>query len=170
VRNSENELWIVGVPLWSIPAPRLRSLVIKVVILDDLFPECGYAFWEDSIHAYRHDYFIQMAPSPRRAHFAVFVSACEHGRSGPETRGMHVVTSGRNGIVSTVTTSLNKTTARLRSGPDGRKVTGAFVAVWRGFKWIEAIQMIRQGRLRWVAKEEAMAQALFIGLLVGIIG
>ena len=37
---------------------------------------------------------------------------------------------------------------------------GSFLTLWRTLQGIEAVHMIRKGRARWVAKEDAMAQAI----------
>ena len=45
---------------------------------------------------------------------------------------------------------------------------GSFATAWRTLRGIEAVNMIRKGRARWVAKKDAMAQAGFIAALFGI--
>ena len=45
---------------------------------------------------------------------------------------------------------------------------GSFVTAWRTLQGIEAVNMIRKGRARWVAKGDATAQADFISALFGI--
>src|SRR6202049_1375234 len=45
---------------------------------------------------------------------------------------------------------------------------GSFQSAWRTLQGIETIHMIRKGRVRWLAKEDAAAQALFIGQLFGL--
>jgi len=45
---------------------------------------------------------------------------------------------------------------------------GSFATAWRTLQGIEAVNMIRKGRARWVAKKDAMAQAAFIAALFGI--
>jgi transposase-like protein len=45
---------------------------------------------------------------------------------------------------------------------------GSFLTAWRTLQGIEAVHMIRKGRVRWVAKEDAIAQATFIAGLFGI--
>ena len=42
---------------------------------------------------------------------------------------------------------------------------GSFVTAWRTLQGIEAMNMIRKGRARWVAKDDAIAQATFIAAL-----
>ena len=42
---------------------------------------------------------------------------------------------------------------------------GSFVTAWRTLQGIEAMNMIRKGRARWVAKDDAIAQATFIAVL-----
>jgi transposase, IS6 family len=57
---------------------------------------------------------------------------------------------------------------------DGKKRTrsakayGSFSTAWRTLQEIEAVNMIREGRVRWVAKLDAIAQAAFIAELFGI--
>src|SRR5262249_50047504 len=45
---------------------------------------------------------------------------------------------------------------------------GSLLTAWRTLQGIEAVHMIRKGRVRWVAKEDAIAQATFIAELFGI--
>jgi IS6 family transposase len=45
---------------------------------------------------------------------------------------------------------------------------GSFSTAWRTLQGIEAVNMIRKGRVRWVAKQDAIAQAAFIAELFGI--
>ena len=45
---------------------------------------------------------------------------------------------------------------------------GSFSTAWRTLQGIEAVSMIRKGRVRWVAKQDAIAQAIFIDELFGI--
>jgi IS6 family transposase len=45
---------------------------------------------------------------------------------------------------------------------------GSFSTAWRTLQGIEAVNMIRKGRVRWVAKEDALTQAAFIAELFGI--
>src|SRR3954454_18025229 len=45
---------------------------------------------------------------------------------------------------------------------------GSFVTAWRTLQGIEAVNMIRKGRARWVAKGDPIAQAGFIAALFGI--
>ena len=45
---------------------------------------------------------------------------------------------------------------------------GSFATAWRTLQGIEAVHMIRKGRVRWVAKGNAIAQARFISTLFGI--
>ena len=45
---------------------------------------------------------------------------------------------------------------------------GSFLTAWRTLQGIEAVHMIRKGRVRWVAKKDAIAQATFIAELFGI--
>ena len=42
---------------------------------------------------------------------------------------------------------------------------GSFLTVWRTLQGIEAMNMIRKGRARWVAKDDAIAQATFVAEL-----
>jgi transposase-like protein len=48
------------------------------------------------------------------------------------------------------------------------KEYGSFLTAWRTLQGIEAVPMIRKGRVRWAAKEDAIAQATFIAELFGI--
>ena len=45
---------------------------------------------------------------------------------------------------------------------------GSFRSAWRTLQGIEAVNMIRKGRIRWVAKEDPAGQARFVGNLFGI--
>jgi transposase, IS6 family len=45
---------------------------------------------------------------------------------------------------------------------------GSLVTAWRTLQGIEAINMIRKGRARWVAREDCVEQATFIAELSGI--
>ena len=45
---------------------------------------------------------------------------------------------------------------------------GSFPTAWRTLQGIEAMQMIRKGRVRWIAKNDSIAQACFISELFGI--
>ena len=45
---------------------------------------------------------------------------------------------------------------------------GSFATAWRTLQGIEAVNMIRKGRARWVAKTDAIAQTAFIAALFGI--
>ena len=45
---------------------------------------------------------------------------------------------------------------------------GSFPTAWRTLQGIETVHMIRKGRVRWVAKGNAIAQASFISALFGI--
>ena len=45
---------------------------------------------------------------------------------------------------------------------------GSFRSAWRTLQGIEAVHMIRKGRVRWVAKADAKAAASFINELFGI--
>ena len=45
---------------------------------------------------------------------------------------------------------------------------GSFQGAWRTLQGIEAVHMIRKGRVRWLAKDDAVGQALFIAELFGI--
>jgi transposase-like protein len=46
---------------------------------------------------------------------------------------------------------------------------GSFATAWRTLQGIDAVDMIRKGRARWVAKGDAIAQAGFIATLFGIV-
>jgi hypothetical protein len=45
---------------------------------------------------------------------------------------------------------------------------GSFRSAWRTLQGIETVNMIRKGRVRWLAKEDAVGQAHFIGKLFGL--
>jgi transposase, IS6 family len=45
---------------------------------------------------------------------------------------------------------------------------GSFPTAWRTLQGIEAVNMIRKGRLRWVPRHEGVAAADFINELFGI--
>ena len=42
---------------------------------------------------------------------------------------------------------------------------GSLPTAWRTLRGIEAMDMVRKGRVRWVAKGDPVAQAKFIGKL-----
>ena len=46
---------------------------------------------------------------------------------------------------------------------------GSFRSAWRTLQGIEAVNMIRKGRVRRVAKEDPVGQARFVGRLFGIV-
>ena len=46
---------------------------------------------------------------------------------------------------------------------------GSFRSAWRTLQGIEAVNMIRKGRIGWLAKEDPAAQARFVGNLFGIV-
>ena len=45
---------------------------------------------------------------------------------------------------------------------------GSFQSAWRTLQGIEAVNMIRKGRVRWLAKRDTVGQAHFIGELFGL--
>jgi IS6 family transposase len=45
---------------------------------------------------------------------------------------------------------------------------GSFQSAWRTLQGIEAVNMIRKGRVRWLAKGNAVGQADFIAGLFGL--
>jgi hypothetical protein len=45
---------------------------------------------------------------------------------------------------------------------------GSFQSAWRTLEGIETVNMIRKGRMRWIAKGDIIAQARFIDKLFGI--
>jgi transposase-like protein len=45
---------------------------------------------------------------------------------------------------------------------------GSFQSAWRTLQGIEAIHMIRKGRVRWLAAHDAAGQAFFVAELFGI--
>jgi len=47
---------------------------------------------------------------------------------------------------------------------------GSFATAWRTLQGIEAVHMIRKGRVRWVAKGDSIAQAAFVAELFGVAG
>jgi hypothetical protein len=47
---------------------------------------------------------------------------------------------------------------------------GSFQSAWRTLEGIETVNMIRKGRVRWVAKGDILAEAQFIDKLFGIAG
>jgi len=46
---------------------------------------------------------------------------------------------------------------------------GSFQSAWRTLQGIETVNMIRKGRVKWLAKEDAVGQAAFIGQLFGLV-
>ena len=48
------------------------------------------------------------------------------------------------------------------------KGNGSFWTAWRTLQGIETVEMIRKGRVRWVAKNDAVAQAPFVAELFGL--
>ena len=55
--------------------------------------------------------------------------------------------------------------AQTRSGGTGRSRR---LSAWRTLQGIETVSMIRKGRVRWLAKGDAVGQAHFIGELFGL--
>ena len=45
---------------------------------------------------------------------------------------------------------------------------GSFQSAWRTLQGIEAVNMIRKGRARWISKRDVVGQAHFIGNLFGL--
>jgi len=45
---------------------------------------------------------------------------------------------------------------------------GTFQTAWRTLQGLETVHMIRKGRVRWLAKRDAVGQALFIAWLFGL--
>jgi IS6 family transposase len=45
---------------------------------------------------------------------------------------------------------------------------GSFQSAWRTVQGIETVNMIRKGRVKWLAKRDALGQAIFIGFLFGL--
>jgi transposase, IS6 family len=45
---------------------------------------------------------------------------------------------------------------------------GTFQSAWRTLQGIETVHMIRKGRVRWLAKGDAVGQAVFIAWLFGL--
>jgi IS6 family transposase len=44
----------------------------------------------------------------------------------------------------------------------------SFQTAWRTLQGIETVHMIRKGRVRWLAKGDAVSQGLFIAWLFGL--
>ena len=45
---------------------------------------------------------------------------------------------------------------------------GSFQSAWRTVQGIETVNMIRKGRVKWLAKRDAVGQAIFIRFLFGL--
>jgi IS6 family transposase len=45
---------------------------------------------------------------------------------------------------------------------------GSFQSAWRTLEGIETVNMIRKGRVRWIAKDNVSAQTRFVAKLFGI--
>jgi hypothetical protein len=45
---------------------------------------------------------------------------------------------------------------------------GSFQSAWRTLQGIEAVNMIRKGRVKWLTKGDVVGQALFIDALFGL--
>ena len=45
---------------------------------------------------------------------------------------------------------------------------GSFQSAWRTLQGIETVNMIRKGRVKWLAKEDVVGQAIFISVLFGL--
>ena len=45
---------------------------------------------------------------------------------------------------------------------------GSFRSAWPALQGIETMNMIRKGRVRWLAKADGVGQAVFIGALFGL--
>jgi hypothetical protein len=69
--------------------------------------------------------------------------------------------------VSTSTTSSSRTIGTVRRRAWLAMGYGSFRSAWRTLQGIEAVNMIRKGRI-WVAKEDPASQARFVGNLFGI--
>jgi hypothetical protein len=54
------------------------------------------------------------------------------------------------------------------TGLAGEKGYGSFLTAWRTLQGIDAVNMIRKGRVRWVTRHDAIAAANFIIELFGI--
>jgi len=46
---------------------------------------------------------------------------------------------------------------------------GSFQSAWRTLQGIETVNMIGKGRVKWLAKEDAVGQALFVNQLFGLV-
>src|ERR1700723_4463871 len=55
----------------------------------------------------------------------------------------------------------NKIIEPSKNGPGWQKGYGSFRSAWRTLQGIETMSMIRQGRVRWVAKGDVVAEARF---------
>ena len=72
-------------------------------------------------------------------------------------------------------TSVQVSQQRDRTGPPDSEKTSlagqglwSFQSAWRTLQGIETVHMIRKGRVRWLAKGDAVGQALFIAELFGL--
>jgi len=45
---------------------------------------------------------------------------------------------------------------------------GSFQSAWRTLQGIEAVNMIRKGRVKWLPKQDTVGQAIFISALFGL--
>lgn len=45
---------------------------------------------------------------------------------------------------------------------------GSFQSAWRTLQGIETVNMIRKGRVKWLAKDDAIGQSIFVDALFGI--
>ena len=46
---------------------------------------------------------------------------------------------------------------------------GSFQRAWRTLQGIETANMIRKGRVKWLAKGDSVGQAIFIEMLFGLV-
>src|SRR5258708_489638 len=72
------------------------------------------------------------------------------------------------GNARTSTISSNKTHRTVKKRVWLAKGYGSFQSAWRTLEGIETVNMIRKGRVRWVAKGDVVAEARFIAKLFAI--
>jgi IS6 family transposase len=70
--------------------------------------------------------------------------------------------------VSTSTISWSRTIEPSNAAPGSRWAMARSAVLGECLQGIEAVNMIRKGRVRWVAKEDPAGQARFVGNLFGI--
>jgi transposase, IS6 family len=45
---------------------------------------------------------------------------------------------------------------------------GSFQSAWRTLQGIETVNMIRKGRVKWLAKDDTIGQSIFVDALFGL--